>query len=105
MRITAKQSRAIAPLRDGEPPLPPTPDGARLCAVRRHGAVLPRSGGGRFGPGNPGGPGNPYARRVAAIRSALLAAVSDEDVRAIVAALVRKAKGGDIRCSTLEAAV
>jgi len=51
---------------------------------------------GRFGKGNPGGPGNPYAKRVAAIRSALLDAVSEDDLRGIVNALVSKAKAGDV---------
>ena len=51
---------------------------------------------GRFAKGNPGGPGNPYARRVAEIRSTLLSAVSDEDLRQIALSLVEKAKGGDV---------
>ena len=32
---------------------------------------------GRFRPGNPGGPGNPFARKVAALRKALLDSVSE----------------------------
>ena len=46
-----------------------------------------RDAGGRFTQGNAGGPGNPLARRVARLRAELL--------RAIVAALVAKAKQGD----------
>ncbi len=54
---------------------------------------------GRFAKGNPGGPGSPYARRVAALRSAMLEAVSGEDVREIVAKLVQQAKEGDIHAA------
>lgn len=50
---------------------------------------------GRFATGNVGGPGNPHVRRVAALRAALLDAVTDDDVRKIVAALVKAAKAGD----------
>ncbi len=50
---------------------------------------------GRFTAGNPGGPGNPYVKRTAEIRAALMQAVSDDDLRGIVRALVKKAKRGD----------
>jgi hypothetical protein len=50
---------------------------------------------GRFTKGNPGGPGNPFARRVALMRQTMLEAVSDEDLREIVAALVNRAKRGE----------
>lgn len=55
-----------------------------------------RDGRGRFVRGNPGGPGNPYARHVAALRDAMIEAVSEADVREIVARLVWQAKGGDL---------
>lgn len=52
---------------------------------------------GRFVPGHHApGPGNPFARRTAALRSALLAAVSEKDLKAIVAKLVKLAKAGDV---------
>ena len=51
---------------------------------------------GTFAKGNPGGPGNPYARRTARLRSVLLDAVSDDDLDAIVRALVDRAKSGDV---------
>lgn len=51
---------------------------------------------GRFQPGNPGGPGNPHAKRVAALRTATLEVVSDEDMRAIVGKLVDLAKAGNV---------
>ena len=54
-----------------------------------------RDGQGRFAPGNPGGPGNPYVKRAAEIRAAMIEAVSEDDLRAIVRALVKKAKAGD----------
>ena len=64
-------------------PSPPFADGARDT-------------GGRFKPGNPGGPGNPLAARVARLRAALLDAVSPDDVRAVVEALVAEAKRGSV---------
>ncbi len=51
---------------------------------------------GQFAKGNPGGPGNPYARRTAALRSALLDAVTEQDIRAVARALVKRAKAGEI---------
>lgn len=50
---------------------------------------------GRFMAGNPGGKGNPYAVRVAALRGALLDAVTKKDLRQMVKAVVAKAKQGD----------
>ena len=49
---------------------------------------------GRFAKGNAGGPGNPHAAKVAALRSALLAAVTEADMREIAARLVQLAKDG-----------
>ena len=61
------------------------------------GAKGDRNSQGQFekGHGAPG-PGNPYARHVARIRSLILEAVSDDDLKDIVQALVEKAKGGDV---------
>jgi hypothetical protein len=51
---------------------------------------------GRFGPGNTFGTGgNPFAAKVAALRAALLAAVTADDIRAIADVLLAQAKGGD----------
>ncbi len=55
-----------------------------------------RTSAGRFAPGNPGGPGNPHAPTVARLRAAILAAVTPDDIEAIVRALVHRAKGGDL---------
>ncbi len=51
---------------------------------------------GRFAPGNAGGPGNPYARQVAALRAAMMEAVSPADLRAVVSKLLELAKGGNV---------
>ena len=50
---------------------------------------------GRFAEGNPGGPGNPNAKASAAWRKALVEAVTEDDLKAILLALVEKAKNGD----------
>ena len=50
---------------------------------------------GRFGPGNPGGPGNPFAAAAGRWRAALVASVSEEDIAAVVRALVNAAKRGE----------
>ena len=53
-------------------------------------------GNGRFTAGNVAGAGNPHARRVGRLRSLLLEAVGEDDLKAIVAAMVERAKGGDL---------
>ena len=58
-----------------------------------------RAPNGRFSKGNPGGPGNPYAKRVAALRRALIESVTEEDMRSIVARLVQDARDGDIQAA------
>ena len=66
--------------------IPPSPDGFNG-----------RDEQGRFAAGNPGGRGNPHAAQVGRLRAALLAAVSEDDMTAIIAKLVAMAKGGDVR--------
>jgi len=51
---------------------------------------------GRFIVGNAGGPGNPHAAQVGRLRSAVLSAVTEGDMREVVVALVGKAKKGDV---------
>ena len=51
---------------------------------------------GRFAVGNRGGPGNPFIRRVTKLRSALLKAVTTEDIAEVVQMLIDKAKAGDV---------
>src|SRR5262245_11975481 len=60
-----------------------------------------RDGHGRFAKGNLGGPGNPFARQVAALRLALLASVTEEDLEAITQELVRLAKEGNLAAAKL----
>lgn len=55
-----------------------------------------RDASGRFAAGNPGGPGNPYARQVAQLRAVILDAVTEDDLKAIVAGLIERAKDGDL---------
>ncbi len=54
---------------------------------------------GRFTKGNRGGPGNPHARQVGRLRAALLTAVTDEDVAAIVHRLVQLALEGNVQAA------
>ena len=51
---------------------------------------------GRFAKGNPGGPGNPHAKRCARLRAALYQAVTPQDLKDVVTALLTAAKGGDV---------
>ena len=51
---------------------------------------------GRFLHGTAGGPGNLHARAVHELRSELFATIGTEDVRAVVAKLVERARAGDI---------
>lgn len=51
---------------------------------------------GRFTTGNPGGPGNPHVKRVAEFRSALLRAVSGDDIQQAVTKLVTMAHAGNL---------
>ena len=55
-----------------------------------------RRSNGRFAKGNPDGPGNPFARRVARLRTLIQEAVTDEDLKAIVQKMVQRAKQGDM---------
>ena len=51
---------------------------------------------GRFAAGNSLGRGNPHAAQVARLRSAMLSAVTEDDVKAVVGKLVLLAKDGDV---------
>ena len=55
-----------------------------------------RQAGGRFGPGNRFSKGNPHAAKVAKLRSAALAAVTQKDLRGIVRKLCDLALAGDV---------
>jgi hypothetical protein len=56
---------------------------------------------GRFAEGNRGGPGNPFARQVAALRCALLAALTPQDIEAVAQELLRQAKEGSLPAARL----
>jgi hypothetical protein len=56
---------------------------------------------GPFLKGNKAGRGNPFSKRSAAIRSALLNAISTKDLQVIVRTLVEKAKAGDLVAAKL----
>jgi len=51
---------------------------------------------GKFARGNKCARGNPFAKRVAALRAALLQAITPADVRAIIRKLIKQAKTGDL---------
>ena len=54
---------------------------------------------GRFTEQNHFGRGNPYAAKVAKLRSALLEAVSPDDITAVIKKLIAKSKQGDVVCA------
>ena len=60
-----------------------------------------RNSNGQFAEGNKCGTGNPYARRVARLRSALLDAVGENGLADIVQGMVTAAKGGDVAAAKL----
>ena len=60
-----------------------------------------RKSNGQFAKGNKHGTGNPYARRVARLRSALLDAVGENGLADIVQGMVTAAKGGDVAAAKL----
>ncbi len=79
---------------DGDNPTQdPQADGAAPLPAAVNGGG--RDEAGRFAKGNKAGRGNPANRKAQQLRSALLAAVSTKDLRAIVRQLVQQAKGGD----------
>ncbi len=64
-------------------------------------AASDRDGRGRFTKGNRAAVGNPFARRMAKLRSVVLDAVSEDDLRAIAQKLVMQAKDGDAAAAKL----
>lgn len=50
---------------------------------------------GRFASGTCGGPGNPHVKQVARFRTAVLEAIKEEDIQAVVSRLVELAKAGE----------
>ena len=85
-RVKAKLNGHAAPV---VAPSPTVVNGEADKAKSNH------DSGGRFTAGNKAACGNPFARRVARLRSVLLDAVSDEDLREVAQGLVRRARCGD----------
>lgn len=56
---------------------------------------------GRFAAGNKGGPGNPFARKVAGLRSAVLDALSPDDLKEIIRRMIEAAKEGDVAAARI----
>ncbi len=65
-----------------------------------HQAAMPALGRdsstGRFVKGWRGGKGNPLAGKVAKLRAAMINAVSEEDLREVIVAMLAEAKAGDV---------
>lgn len=78
-------------------PLSPSEEGSTVAEPSANG----RDEQGRFAKGNLGGPGNPFARQMAALRQALLDAVTPEDIREIAQSLVAKAREGNLPAARL----
>jgi hypothetical protein len=56
---------------------------------------------GRFTAGNGGGPGNPFGRRLAAMRQAVMKAVTADDIEALLRKLLEQALSGDLAAAKL----
>ena len=56
---------------------------------------------GRFVCGNRGGPGNPFAKRTAELRSAMLDALTPDAVRRVVLRMIDSALDGDVAAAKI----
>lgn len=72
-----------------------------MSAPRSENGRNGRDARGRFVKGCAGWPGNPHARRVAALRSALLARIGPAELGEIVAAMLEAARAGDVAAAKL----
>lgn len=75
------------------PYVPPTPEATPAADASPPTGRQPN---GRFARGHAGGPGNPFARQTAALRSALVHAVTPDDIRQIAEELLLQAKAGNL---------
>ena len=66
-----------------------------------NGAAENRDRRGRFVRGNPGGPGNPFGRKVAALRAALIDCITPQDIQRAIAARLRGAETGNVPAARL----
>jgi hypothetical protein len=60
-----------------------------------------RAADGKFCAGNTFARGNPFGRKLAAMRQAFIEAVTDDDIQAIAAVLIQKAREGDVAAAKL----
>ncbi len=100
-RSTASQASHSPKQSTTDASIPPTPPPVAAAAQATPTEQAGRDSRGRFCRGNPGGPGNPFARKTAALRQALLDTVTVEDLQAIVRQLLHKAKDGDVSAARL----
>ena len=63
--------------------------------------ILGRDDKGRFVRGNPGGSGNPFARKTAALRSALIRKMDEERIEQLADKLIEQALDGDVPSARL----
>jgi hypothetical protein len=56
-----------------------------------------RDANGRFTKGNAGGPGNPFASKSAQLRSALMDAVTEDDIQQVAQTLIEEARAGNVQ--------
>ena len=96
-QAASPSGRPLPPFGDGaqptsaaEPTNPAAPQEEKPPAVSSNG----RDNNGRFAKGWKGGPGNPFARKVAKLRSSLINAVTETDIAEVVQALLKRAKLG-----------
>jgi hypothetical protein len=64
-------------------------------------SVPTRDAQGRFAAGNRGGPGNPFGRRLASMRQAILDCVSEADIQQVMRKLVELAACGNVAAAKL----
>src|SRR5579871_1115768 len=96
-----KNRLPLAPLStvsDGDNAPPPIPPPA---CKRTESKASGRDAEGRFAAGNKFAVGNPFARRMATLRSAMLEAVTENDLKACVRKMVELAKSGDVAACKL----
>jgi hypothetical protein len=74
--------------------VPPSSNGS-------NGAAVGRDRRGRFVRGNPGGPGNPFGRKVAALRAALIDCITPQDLQRVMGVLLLEAVNGSIPAARL----
>src|SRR5262245_45139574 len=95
----ATPAAELAPAAAAAPPAGEAPSAGTSAPPSTNGDF--RDSRGRFGPKNPGGPGNPFARQVAALRQALLDAVTAADMQTVARKLIELAAAGNVPAARL----